>query len=284
MRSTVVAAAAISAALFPTLGVAGPFSLNGQERWIVFASRRTQVEAVRVADELSWKGTIHGLRVVRAANGWFGVIAGPMHVADPSAVRSDFVRKGAPTDLLFSRGDTYETEVWRKYDGGEPITMRVGELIVRVASVSSRTEGERVPVATGLLSSHVVFTMRLDESPSRTASAELTVIRLDKTAEPQLVFTSNWGGAHCCTMTKIATTSGQGWQIIPGKTLDGGGYSLTDLDGDGIFELVSSDNSFLYAFASYAESRSPLQVTKLVNDRLVDVTKDPKFQPYCGNI
>ena len=186
MRSTVVAAAAISAALFPTLGVAGPFSLNGQERWIVFASRRTQVEAVRVADELSWKGTIHGLRVVRAANGWFGVIAGPMHVADPSAVRSDFVRKGAPTDLLFSRGDTYETEVWRKYDGGEPITMRVGELIVRVASVSSRTEGERVPVATGLLSSHVVFTMRLDESPSRTASAELTVIRLDKTAEPQL--------------------------------------------------------------------------------------------------
>ena len=193
------------------------------------------MEAVRVADELSWKGTIHGLpgrpMVV-------GVIAGPMHVADPSAVRSDFVRKGAPTDLLFSRGDTYETEVWRKYDGGEPITMRVGELIVRVASVSSRTEGERVPVATGLLSSHVVFTMKIfDESPSRTASAELTVIRLDKTAEPQLVFTSNWGGAHCCTMTKIATTSGQGWQIIPGKTLDGGGYSLTDLDGDASFRV-----------------------------------------------
>jgi len=110
MRSTVVAAAAISPVVFPTLGVAGPFSLHGQERWIVFASRRTQVEAVRDADQLSWK-SIHGVRVVRAVNGWFAVIAGPTHVADPSAVRSDFVRKGAPTDLLFSRGDTYEAGV-----------------------------------------------------------------------------------------------------------------------------------------------------------------------------
>src|SRR5215204_4242185 len=89
--------------------------------------------------------------------------------------------------------------------------MRVGELIVRVGSVSSRTEGERIPVATGLIGSRVVFTMRLDESPSRTASAELEVIRLDKTAEPQLVFTSNWGTARrVASYRRAAFTIGVG--------------------------------------------------------------------------
>ena len=59
-------------------------------------------------------------------------------------------------------------------------------------------------------------------------------------------------------MTKIATRVDNVWRAIAAKTLDGdGGDSLEDIDGDGAYELISNDNSFLYRFASYAESFSP---------------------------
>src|SRR5215216_3907436 len=155
-------AVAVSGSVFPTLSLAGPFSLTGNERWLVFASRKTQAEAVREAAQLSWK-SIPGIRVVRAANGWFAAITGPMRVTDPRAVRADFTRRGAPNDLLFSKGDAYQTEVWRKYDGDESATMNIGELTIRVASIASGTGGDRAPIATGYIGNRVAFTMTLDE-------------------------------------------------------------------------------------------------------------------------
>jgi S1-C subfamily serine protease len=257
---------------------AGPFSVSGEERWVVFASRSTQAEAVRVANELSWKD-VSGLRVLRAVNGWFAVVAGPVQLSDPRAVKEHFVRKGAPGDLLFSKGHTYQAQVWARFDGSTPVEMRVGDLSIKLLARMVKGS-DRFPLAMGYQGEQLVFTMALDESPSERVTAEIEALRLDDTPEPQFVFTSFWGGAHCCTMTKIATRVSGEWRVLAAQTLDGDGYSFQDIDRDGTLEMISSDNSFLYAFAPYAGSSAPVQITKVSGGRLVNVTRETRFEPY----
>ena len=105
--------------------------------------------------------------------------------------------------------------------------------------------------------------------------------RLDpSSAAPQIVFTSYTRGAHCCTVTKIATQMAGAWRIVDGKMLDGGGYAFEDIDQDGVYELVNADNRFYYAFAPYASSRTPIEISSLVGGRLVDVSGAGRFRSY----
>jgi S1-C subfamily serine protease len=264
--------------LAPIPALAGPFSVSGDERWVVFASRNTQAEAVTVANELSWKD-ISGLRVLASINGWFAVVSGPVRVPDLRKLKAELLKKGAPPDLLFSRGDNYHAQVWAKFDGNAAVAMRVGNVTVRVQARTGKGD-DRFPLATGYEGEQQVFTMALDESPSERVTAEIEALRLDNTPDPQIVFTSFWGGAHCCTMTKIATRAGGVWRVLAAQTLDGGGYSFEDIDRDGTLELVSSDNTFLYAFGPYSDSYAPVQITKVVDGRLVNVTRNPRFTSY----
>ncbi len=101
------------------------------------------------------------------------------------------------------------------------------------------------------------------------------------TTAPQIVFTYYWSGGHCCTVTKIATLdSGGNWHVVDGGVLDGGGFEFKDLDGDGGRELVSLDNSFLYAFGCYACSYAPTRIKKLIGTDLRDVTVDGRYQSF----
>ena len=81
-------------------------------------------------------------------------------------------------------------------------------------------------------------------------------------------------------MSKIATLNKEGnWHVIDGDIIDGGGgYLFEDLGAKGFSYLLSSDQSFLYAFDSYAESYAPMRIHQLVGDKLVDVTTDAEFQ------
>ena len=114
-------------------------------------------------------------------------------------------------------------------------------------------------------------------------AADVRVMRLDPTTTaPQIVFTYFWDEfpGHCCTVTKIATVDSAGaWHVVDGGALDGGGYVFSDLDEDDGAELVSKDNSFLYAYASYPESYAPTRISKLVGSELRDVTHDTRYQP-----
>jgi serine protease Do len=65
---------------------------------------------------------------------------------------------------------------------------------------------------------------------------------------------------------------------LNGDTLDGDGYIFQDLLGKHYSYLISSDNSFLYAFDSYAGSYAPIRIQQLVGDQLLNVTKEPQFQ------
>ena len=110
--------------------------------------------------------------------------------------------------------------------------MRVGNVTARVQARTGKGD-DRFPLAMGYEGEQQVFTMALDESPSERVTAEIKALRLDNTPDPQIVFTSFWGGAHCCTMTKIATRVGGVWRVLAAQTLDGGGYSFEDIDRDG---------------------------------------------------
>lgn len=277
--------------------VSGDLTLGGNARWIVLASRPDIDEAIGVARYHRWQHP--NVRVMRSANGWFAVVFGPEQVANPRAVRERILRAGdTPKDFIFSRGDSYVEQVWSppaptvetlKYDGKRDAIMRLGDVAVQITSAAEKGATDRHPVAIGRRDGRVVFTMSLDESTRDTGDtstpdfAELKAIRLDPaTTRPQLVFSSFWNGAHCCTVTKIASEdprTGQ-WSVAKGETLDGGGYGFEDIDGDGAHELVSGDNSFLYAFGPYASANSPSQISRVREGRIESVTRRPEYSPY----
>src|SRR5580704_5375964 len=95
--------------------------------------------------------------------------------------------------------------------------------------------------------------------------AHAVLVHLDRSASvAQVVMTSFTGGAHWCTETQIASSDSDGrWSVLKADRLDGDGYQFEDSDGDGVSELVSVDNSFLYAFDAYAMCMRPPAYTSL---------------------
>jgi probable HAF family extracellular repeat protein len=165
-----------------------------------------------------------------------------------------------------------------EYDGKQMKTLRYNDLLI---TVDSQAEGlNRVAIATGNYRGHTVFDLRTD--PTEHPLATVRVINLDRiTSLPQVVLTYFTEGAHCCTVTRIATPDLAGnWHIIDAGSLDGHGYEFMDLDGDGANELVSVDAAFDNKFASCVSSRAPTRIQKLVGLELRDVTHEPVYGSF----
>jgi len=168
-----------------------------------------------------------------------------------------------------------------EFDGKTPIKVKHGDIQVTVRRSSLRNHDDVFPIASGYERGRLIFEMPLDEQSNPTPIAELLIVRLDPdNPRPNIVFKSFWAGAHCCTMTKIASFSNKQWIVVKGETLDGGGYSLVDVDNDGIFEMVSVDNSFHYRFDSYAGSVAPIRVSTLSGEKIIDVTRRSTVRAY----
>jgi hypothetical protein len=105
------------------------------------------------------------------------------------------------------------------------------------------------------------------------------VVELDPgNASPEVMLTSYTGGAHCCTLLTLFSAQADGsWTRIDGGSFDGAPDFPQDLDGDGRFELVNTDNAFLEAFGCYACSYAPDEIRRLDGGRLVDVSGDAAF-------
>ncbi len=71
---------------------------------------------------------------------------------------------------------------------------------------------------------------------------------------PEIIVNSYTGGAHCCSSVFVATMSGSAvvpiLQTIPSNC----GGRFIDLNSDGIQEFDTCDDSFAYAYCSYAAS------------------------------
>jgi len=122
----------------------------------------------------------------------------------------------------------------------------------------------------------------LDNAGMALDQAELRVMKLDPSSSaPQVLFTRFTGGAHCCIETKIGSMDQAGtWHLVDAGLLDGDGYEFQDLDGNGGLDLISIDNSFLYAFAPYAGSNAPTRIKKLNVTALDDVTAQPQYRGF----
>lgn len=121
-------------------------------------------------------------------------------------------------------------------------------------------------------------TIKLETSPEGRGFGGIGVYKLDW-SDPAVVFTSFTGGAHCCTEARIAVATDNGIKVIELGMFDGASVKPEDLEGDGTFEFELSDQRFLYAFSSYADSVPPVQILALRDGEVADVTKDAAFRP-----
>ncbi|RYC28931.1 hypothetical protein D3273_26685 [Lichenibacterium minor] len=289
MRFVFAAAAVI---LTATPAAANSLKQVGDSYWIALASRRSADEAIAYARRYNSLQPA----VVGSINGWYAVVIGPRAVAQGQGkallgalAKSDYI----PSDAYFTRGDGYTSMVWKappspilataKYDGETDATLQSGPLCI-VLSRAPVDGDQRAAIAAGYESGKPAFAMIAGaEQPNEKPASEVASIRLDRSSpQPQAVLTYFWQGAHCCTITRIATAHADGtWKVVDGETLDGdGGYRFEDLTGSGEVDMVSADQSFLYAFASFASSVPPTKIHRLVGDRIADVTHEPRYYEF----
>ncbi|MCX5495947.1 hypothetical protein OSH11_14635 [Kaistia dalseonensis] len=110
-------------------------------------------------------------------------------------------------------------------------------------------------------------------------AASASIAEIDPTNDTKEVYFSSYsGGAHCCSEVVIGEKTDKGWVAVNVGSFDGDGDYLQDLDNDGVAEIVTVDNAFLYAFDCYACSAAPLVIKTVRNGKLVDLTNEPRFQ------
>lgn len=105
-----------------------------------------------------------------------------------------------------------------------------------------------------------------------------SIVEIDPTNDSKEVYLSNYtGGAHCCSEVVIAEKTPTGWVAVEVGAFDGDGDYLQDLTGDGVAEIVTVDNRFLYTFDCYACSAAPLVIRTVRDGKVVDITTDARF-------
>jgi len=102
----------------------------------------------------------------------------------------------------------------------------------------------------------------------------ISLADLDGDGEPEVLLDLYWGGAHCCWYTQVYRYDAATQHYVPLVHLWGNvGYVLADLDHDGRQELVTRDDRFSYAFASFADSRWPVRILAYREGHMIVVTK-----------
>ena len=108
--------------------------------------------------------------------------------------------------------------------------------------------------------------------------AEASIAEIDPGNQyPEVYFAAYTGGAHCCTDVIVAEQQPHGWVTVNVGEFDGGSDYLQDIDHDGLAEIVTVDNRFLYTFDCYACSAAPLVIDTVRNGKVVDVSTDPRY-------
>lgn len=112
-------------------------------------------------------------------------------------------------------------------------------------------------------------------------AAALEVSNLDRDADLEVRLDIYSGGAHCCFSSLIYDYEATGDRYrLTDHFWGNGGYQLQDLDGDGKPEFLSRDDSFAYAFASYAASRYPVQIWHYRDGEMINVTRQFSQRVY----
>lgn len=188
-----------------------------------------------------------------------------------------------------SNGAEFQTTLWQPERTGLPKWQADSSGVTHFESSGLQVTMDTVPADDGMHSPRIVGIRNQQVAFSSVMSAVSThngwstagVAHLDPaSSEAEIVFSAFWGGAHCCTVTEIFSLVGNYWVRTEASTLDGDGYTFDDIDGDGSMELISSDNSFLYAFSPYAYSWAPKIIEQLRDGVISDQSHNSRFTNY----
>jgi S1-C subfamily serine protease len=260
---------------------AGPLETVGDARWVVFASRQDVDEAIGLARRF---GTEFGEPTVfSSTNGWYAVAAGPVAVSDVAAFKKRLADLlWPPKDTFLAKGQSFVQRVWERPRSpvlasasaaeNQPRAASAEGLELRIQPANGRP-GVRARIG-GRDVASVVFN---DDGPPSSTGA--SIAKLDPSSPfPQVIATHYTGGAHCCTVMKVLTFFSGQWKTLNVGEFDSDGPQIEDLNGDGGVELVGRDDSFDYAFASYAESYAPPKIYRLAGDRIEDASRSLEFR------
>lgn len=167
-------------------------------------------------------------------------------------------------------------------DGAKSAAVTVGNVTAGVSQVMRPDidpSGE-IPILNVIVDGNTVLTVPGVGSGFDFVTAQASIAEIDpENAYPEVYFSSYTGGAHCCNVVVIAEEVDGTWRGIPIGEFDGDGNYLEDADGDGLAEIVTVDNRFLYAFDCYACSAAPLTITTLRKGEVFDISADPRYLP-----
>lgn len=274
------------AAVFGGCAQAESLKLTGNKHWLIYSSTKDLDIAIGEARSLG-----QGAQVVLSDNGFYGIVKGPYMANTIAMVKKldDSVYE-VPKDALLSNGAHYVKSVWREpvnsismtgYELNKPLQLSAGDVSVEV-KLEKAKDDTFVTIVSGNDKSGHSFTFTVgDEGQFSSSGSQAAFLQLDANSKnPQLVFTRFTGGAHCCTNTWVVSKpdGAAGWSLTDAGILDGGGYGFEDVDGDGILEMISVDNSFLYSFDSYAGSFAPVIISKFNSGKVESVSTEPAMQ------
>jgi hypothetical protein len=143
-------------------------------------------------------------------------------------------------------------------------------------------EAARIPVVSVFADDMQIAQLEGEESDMTNPPVSVQIAEIDPAnANPEVVVSFYTGGAHCCSDTKLLTSSKDGsrWRTIAVGEFDGGPMLASDLTGDGRYVFQTRDNVFLYAFACYACSTAPLKILAVEDGEVKTVSAEPRFRP-----
>jgi hypothetical protein len=170
--------------------------------------------------------------------------------------------------------------IWSFEKNPRPVQYRFGDVTLSVKPYKEAPGEESVaPEVTISAPGRAPVTMRgVEIWPS--SGHHIGVGRLDRAGNLFVELQSFTGGAHCCNEIKVAVIEPQQIRVVELGMWDGSpGDMPRDVDGDGTIDWVQADDSFLYSFASYAESAAPPQIINIVNGKPQDVSARASFRP-----
>jgi hypothetical protein len=165
-------------------------------------------------------------------------------------------------------------------DGATSASVSVGDVTATVrlkrgAKPNPDTDKVWLQVKVGFLP---VATASAPDAGFDVPEAEASIAEIDPgNRYPEVYFAAYTGGAHCCTDVIVAEQQPHGWVTVDVGEFDGGGDYLQDIDHDGLAEIVTVDNRFLYTFDCYACSAAPLVIDTVRDGKVVDVSTDPRY-------
>ncbi len=110
--------------------------------------------------------------------------------------------------------------------------------------------------------------------PGGSHQTSLRVLALEPGAEPDVALALYTGGAHCCSVEQVFSyNSASGAYAMAEHDFGNPGAALKPLGPDGLFEFVSADNRFAYAFSCFACSGVPVQIYAFTHGQFIDVTR-----------